>query len=200
MRRAREARVKAGRYESGGGNFYPQPLLIPHMAEDFFREDGNGWEIGMRDTDIRTSFMPISIGSILDVLSILRRSPAFNEDVKKWVEDSLGVSISKLDMPKCRNLMRMWWRENEGHFAKRDYAAVKPGAPLGRNLAKPGAYENDPAYQPKPTTSAPVATFPPPKAASSEPDSISYIFVTAISLSILVIAASAFFVRSRKRL
>ena len=170
------------------------------MAEDFFREDGEEWEIGMRDTDIRTSSMPISIGSILDVLSILQRSSAFNEDVKKWVEGSLGVSISKLDMPKCRNLMRTWWRENEGHFAKRDYAAVKPGAPLGRNLAKSGVYENDPAYQPQPTESAPSAAFTPSKSGSTEPRSSSHILAVTIGLSILAIVTCAFVFRWKGRL
>lgn len=136
---ARRARVlQVGRSESFGGDFRPvQPALIPYIVEDFFREDGEEYKIWKNDDQWVVS-LPISIGSASDVLSLLRRSPAFSSKVKAWVgSGGSGFSFRTIDMRKFRDVMRQWWRENESHFAAKNYAAVKPGASLSE-VVKPG--------------------------------------------------------------
>lgn len=197
MRLTRESRLKVGRDAYNGDPPYSQPLLIPYWAEDFSREDGEEWEMAF-DDGRRVYYVPISIGSVLRVLSILRKSAAFNEDVHKWVEGGIGILPRHLDMPKCRNIMRTWWRENEGAFTRRDYSAVKPGAPLGRNLAKAGAYDNDPAYTSQPTPNVPVAIAAPSTALPSELGSKPHGFITVVALSILAIAAGGFYFLRKK--
>ena len=142
---------------------------------------------------MRVYYMPISIGSILRALSVLRESAAFNEDVHKWVENGIAAELRMLDMPKCRQVMRSWWLENKEHFAKRDYAAVRPGAPLGRNLFKAGAYDNDPAYASQPTPNVPVAIATPSTAVPRKLGSKPHGFIKVVALSILAIATGGFF-------
>lgn len=196
IRQIKEKAAKTGTWYSIGQYSYPQPLLIPYLAEDFFRDDGDtiDEQVTRRDLD----HLQISIGRVLDVLNILRRSPAFSEDMHKWSENTIAVPLKLLDISKCRQVMRSWWLENKEHFAKRDYASVRPGAPLGRNIAKAGAYDNDPAYASQPTPNVPAAIAAPSTAVPRELGSKPHGFITVVALSILAIAAGGFYFLRKK--
>ena len=218
MHEFRENARKGTGTQSLGNNVYPQPLLIPYLAENFFLEDGD-----VIDTDkiwVSSSNLQFSIASILDVFGIIRRSSAFNADLKEWVKAEPSIPLRILDVPKCREVMRTWWRENEEHFAKRNYAAVKPGAPLGKNLVKADASKDDAFYRAWLAASASDADSTQTPTApnsrdqvissgsvdhSSEPQTLStgtdphpFLITAAITLSVLATVAGFFALRRKK--
>ena len=62
-----------------------QPLLIPYLARDFSREDGDEityWSQG----DLSFEYYPISAGSAFRAIGIVANSAAFNPVVRAWAE------------------------------------------------------------------------------------------------------------------
>ena len=198
MRARKEAIEKVGKSESIGGDGFPvQPLLISFLAEDFFREDGDEWTTRMNDDQLVLS-LPISIGSATDVLRLMRKSSVFSPEVKAWLGSADGkFSFRTLDMAKFRSLMRQWWRENESHFAEKDYAAVKPGASLA-GVLKPDDTEAPATSQQPPTSPALTGDPSPTTAVATDTQSSPYILPAAVGLSALAIAAAAFVFRRKK--
>jgi hypothetical protein len=91
---------------------------------------------------------PISIGSAEYALKIMERSQSFNPEVKEWAGQAWKTfNYTTLDMPKFRSLMRKWWRENESHFAARNYKAVKPGGSWAEVLKSVTYYEGETVIQ-----------------------------------------------------
>jgi hypothetical protein len=206
MKASKAAQLKEGKNKSIGSDGLPvQPLLIPYLAEDFFRDDGEEWTATIIDDQMVLS-EPISIGSIMAVLSLLRRSPAFSPEVKTWLYSAKGRFLySNLDMLKLRNLMRQWWRENEGHFAAKDYAAVKPGASLAGVLkfdslealaASRKTLKAAAPTAPEPSTPAPT-TPTPNTAVIATTQSSPYLIPAAVGLSAMAMAAAFFLWRKK---
>ncbi len=101
-----------------------QPLFIPLIANDLKMDEKA--EYVQASYDYIT--LPRSFQSTWIIRDILKNSPAFHQDVKKWAEslgrrdDSDGFKAAE----KMRNIMRQWWKENEVYFQKKDYGAVRP--------------------------------------------------------------------------
>lgn len=141
-----EWEYEPGMRKGGGVRLYDrtfadsaQPLLIPYLAREFFREDLNTVAVddieGVGDkTEFNGAFelMPASVGSAFYAVGILKKSPFFSGAVHEWAEKAdwaLRLHTGR-DIVKYRQIMQQWWGDNAKHFEAKDYGAVQPGAPL----------------------------------------------------------------------
>ena len=92
------------------------------------------WTTRINDDQMVLS-VPISIGSAVSVLGIMRRSSAFSPEVKEWLDSAKGDFIySYLDMQKFRNVMRQWWREINVPFRRMSFSTARPMVTIGRSM------------------------------------------------------------------
>lgn len=98
-----------------------QPLLIPLIADDLKIEEVAEWQLLGGDVLV----WPRSVASAQIISCILMNSPVFRDDVKKSASGHFR-SMNSQAVEEERKAFRQWWQENEGHFAKKDYAAVRP--------------------------------------------------------------------------
>ena len=113
-----------------------QPLLIPYLAREFFREDLHTAD----DEVMEREGFPGSVGSAFYAIGIMKKSPVFNAPVRKWAEKAdwaLRLHTGR-DIVKYREVMQQWWWDNAKHFEAKDYGAVQPGAPLVTTYISPG--------------------------------------------------------------
>lgn len=103
-----------------------QAAVIPYLADDFFRDDGERSTI-VREGSGGIRVMPRSVFSSLTILRIAKVSEQFSPEMRAWAKQRLMASIYPLD--SFRTDMRVWWRQNEAAFAKGDYHAVRPLQP-----------------------------------------------------------------------
>lgn len=208
--------TKSGEFSAGVIGFYVElslPQLIPGLATYFSKEDGdNAW---LHQEDERRDIVyPVSIGSAVSALGIMKGSPAFNPAVRKWAEDAferVEYGQSKLDLvvptpiPKAdidlkelRQSMREWWKENAPAFAAKDYASVKPGAspPVPKTPAT-AETAKDNSQPPALRTETPQATAPTSEPMPSPSASSPLIYPMAIGLSALLIAAIALLIQRK---
>lgn len=97
-----------------------QSALIPLLAEDLSLEEKAQLESTGDDIlDYRRSIQSAGI-----IRAILAYSPDFCPEVKGWAV-AFGYRITGGE-EEFRAIIRQWWKENEEHFKKKDYAAVRP--------------------------------------------------------------------------
>ena len=56
------------------------------------------------------------------MLAIIKNSPAFDGQIRKWAQDQLKAPAELL-----LKMLPQWWKDNEAHFIAKDYKSVKPG-------------------------------------------------------------------------
>lgn len=93
------------------------------------------------------------------IVIVLQHAPQFSPDVRAWALNAKAMG----DSPQERAIMREWWRKNEKAFAKRDYAAVKPGTTLEATKPPENTEPSEPAREPTQIDTLPLAV---PKEAS----------------------------------
>jgi hypothetical protein len=142
-----------------------QPAVIPLIADDFFRNDGNGI-VSVEDGDIVGKKRPFSIEMCRVAFSVLGASEAFAPETREWANESLQRA-DYVSPPLTRRVVQQWWRENEDRFRVRDYQAVTAGQSLSVPPKTPGDAESSPPTPnatpavksaPEPTAPVPVVT------------------------------------------
>ena len=136
-----------------------QPAVIPLIAVDFFRNDGDK-VITVEDGDIGYRKRPFSIEMCRVAFSVLGASEAFTSETREWAKESLARA-DRVSPPLTRGVVQEWWRKNEGRFRVRDYQAVTAGQPLSVPPKTPGDAEPSP---PTPNATPPLKTAPEPTA------------------------------------
>lgn len=171
-----------------------QPLMIPLFAPDFFRNDGDHIRL-YSDGDMTFWESPLSISSIFSTLSVIQKSSEFSNELRGWaraIDEEFARRLYKMPphLGIFKSIMQQWWRENEKHFAAKDYAAVKPGAPVAETL-KPA--ESPAEATPKAAAEVPVPPAPasPPTVVQKSPSNARY-YIVAVILSVLALAAIVF--------
>jgi len=107
--------------------------VIPSIASDLFQVDEDRISVFEND-DLSHLECNLSIGASQVVLAILQNSAVFSDDVRSWAmtmaRERRGDTLeeTKRNAGRVRDIVRSWWRENELHFAAKDYANVKRGA------------------------------------------------------------------------
>ena len=182
-----------------------QPLLIPMIAEDFYRDDGDEITFDQID-DLSRPKGSLSAGSALRAVVILQNSPAFSQEVRTWARETYdGYKIieagiadgNRGNVSRFLQVMRTWWRGNESHFAAKDYAAVNPGAALAE-VVKRNNIEAPTSSQMPPIAPALTGAPSPAIAIAAESQSSPYIIPAAVGLSVLAITAAALLYRRKK--
>ena len=105
-----------------------QPVIIPLLAGDFSRNDGEtqGW---VNRDDLEYMVRPVSIEMCVLAFDVMRLNDAFAPETRAWAKYSREAADSAAPR-QIRELMQQWWRDNEAHFLARDYHAVQPGPRL----------------------------------------------------------------------
>ena len=196
-----------------------QPLLIPRLAKYFFADDGdNFWDDRIVD-DVVNILYPVSVGSAVTTLAILRNSPVFDTAVQKWADNAyqrvihaeykkLGFTLpdhlipfptaTDIDLADLRKSMREWWRENARYFETKDYASVKPGVPIASPSVEPKPpVSAEVTQQPKGSAEPPLATAPAAQPAPAPSTSSPLIYPLAIGFTALLLGTLALFLRRK---
>ena len=93
--------------------------------------------MGKKGGDVAWLEASASIGTVFDALEIMRRSPEFSPEVKGWAKAAqFMVMVASRNVPKFRNVMRQWCRDNKRHFQAEGHGAVQPGAPLVKPVSE----------------------------------------------------------------
>ena len=96
-----------------------RPEVIPMIAPTLFL--GEDYEEG--GYDVRR--IPHSFYTATVIRNLIKRSTVFSPEVLRWVQEIHPKT--KEEVIECRQIFREWWKENEQHFQKKQYEAVKPG-------------------------------------------------------------------------
>lgn len=133
-----------------------QGALIPLLATDFFKEDGENRAMKKYGREGVFS-TPLSAYSGFLSLKIIAASEQFSPETRTWAQVRRNIGVEPI--AKFREEMRVWWKQNETAFKAGDYKAVKPPAPVV------------PVALPDPGDSKRVLPAPPaPPAARSNPE------------------------------
>lgn len=107
-----------------------QPIIIPMIAPDFFRNDGDEMK-ARANRDVVYLVRPLSIEMARLALNVLtRREHAFPTETRRWAHESLDHTEFSPPV-RTRAIMQQWWRENESYFGKGRYELVQPGENFG---------------------------------------------------------------------
>ncbi len=106
-----------------------QPAVIPLIAEDFFRNDGDKITSQSVD-DLFYTKRPFSIEMCRVAFAVMSRSEAFPKSTRDWAKECSSASEYDSPPPLVREMMQKWWRENEARFRAADYQAVHAGQSL----------------------------------------------------------------------
>ena len=173
-----------------------QPLLIPYLAREFFRDDLHL----APDENEKTDLVPASVGSGYYAVSIMKNSPVFSANVRKWADKAyfaLRLHTGR-DIVKYQQVMQQWWRDDAKHFETKDYAAVKPGVPLVSAFVEPKPLVAvEASQQPMASAELPLATAPAAQPAPAPSTSSPLIYPLAIGFTALLLGALAFFLRRK---
>ena len=127
------AAYRASHGEAGGANraedlvWSEQAAIIPYLAEDYFREDGDRSTIRSKGDVIGVRVTPLSAYSGFVSLKIMASSSQFSPEARGWALARRNQGI--YPFVAFRNEMRVWWRQNEAAFKAGNYLAVKPPVP-----------------------------------------------------------------------
>ncbi len=137
-----------------------QPAIIPHLAGDFFLNDGDKSTLRSTGDPIGIMAPPRSAFSAFTSLKIVAASKHFSPEMREWAKTRRNAGI--YPFTAFREEMRVWWKQNEAAFKVGDYIAVKPPVPdLPPSLPNP---EDSKRVIPLPPTvkPAPAQETPPP--------------------------------------
>jgi hypothetical protein len=166
-----------------------QPKVIVVIGEEL---NWNESPKPKRDDDMR--IYPASVEATWIIGGIIQNSPAFDENVKRWVkkweyyDEDNGIK---------RTIMRMWWAENKELLKAERYAEVKP--PSGRQPDLPGPtpeerVSSNPSLSP---TQSPTPTATPTPTALQPSSTKTYLLPATIGSIALLIGIVAYLFRSK---
>ena len=166
-----------------------QPAVIPLIAQDFFRSDGDKISYGL-DIDIAYTIRPFSIEMSRVAFAIVEHSEAFTPEVREWAKEN-HWRLDHNPPPLTRDVIQKWWRENEARFVAGEYQAVKAGQVLPAPPATPKSAETPSAPLPTQTTAPSAVERPTPSAVvaaqdASTPSSVFLLTGAGVTIALLI--------------
>jgi hypothetical protein len=104
-----------------------QAAIIPHLAPDFFRDDGKQSTFKSTGGGETIRVVPQSAFSAFTTLKIVAASAQFPATTRDWARQRRNAGVSPFDA--LRADMRVWWKQNEAAFQAGNYLAVQPLQP-----------------------------------------------------------------------
>lgn len=103
-----------------------QPKLIPHLAEDFFRDEDPEEFIksraGQGPADPTIVASPRSIYAGVIAMRIVSKDPSFSDETRQWADQMQRLRTE--DASAFQKTMRGWWKANAKFFESGEYEKV----------------------------------------------------------------------------
>lgn len=104
-----------------------QAAIIPHLAPDFFRDDGKQSTFKSSGGGETIRVVPQSAFSAFTTLKLVAASAQFPAATRDWARQRRNAGVSPFEA--LRADMRVWWKQNEAVFKAGNYLAVQPLRP-----------------------------------------------------------------------